>query len=190
MGGVYVDIGANHPIFVSNTYLLYLKGWHGINVDPMPKCKKEFDRFRPKDINLCLGVGSRKENMTYYSFKESCYNTFNPNQAKSVQGQGAHLISEREVPVDTLENIFDKYLSMIGNKIDVMTLDVETMELDVLSSNNWEKYRPQYIIMESLSSKDNMKSVFEDPAVAYLLERGYIVENRVFQSVFLKDRSK
>src|SRR5438552_13668137 len=31
--GVYVDAGAFHPIFGSNTLLLHKRGWRGINVD-------------------------------------------------------------------------------------------------------------------------------------------------------------
>ena len=31
--GIFVDVGCNHPIEYNNTYLLYLKGWRGINID-------------------------------------------------------------------------------------------------------------------------------------------------------------
>jgi len=31
--GVYLDIGCFHPRHDSNTYLLYKRGWRGINVD-------------------------------------------------------------------------------------------------------------------------------------------------------------
>ena len=31
--GVYIDIGCNHPIKYNNTYLLYKRGWNGINID-------------------------------------------------------------------------------------------------------------------------------------------------------------
>ena len=31
--GIYLDIGCNHPIKYNNTYLLFKKGWKGINVD-------------------------------------------------------------------------------------------------------------------------------------------------------------
>ena len=31
--GFYVDVGAHHPTRFSNTYLLYLRGWRGINID-------------------------------------------------------------------------------------------------------------------------------------------------------------
>ena len=30
--GFYVDIGANHPIKLNNTFLFYSKGWKGINI--------------------------------------------------------------------------------------------------------------------------------------------------------------
>jgi len=31
--GFYVDVGAYHPLELNNTYLLYKKGWNGINID-------------------------------------------------------------------------------------------------------------------------------------------------------------
>ena len=32
--GFYVDVGAHHPHRLSNTHLLYVRGWWGINIDP------------------------------------------------------------------------------------------------------------------------------------------------------------
>ena len=34
--GTYLDIGCFHPFLLSNTYLLYKKGWTGINIDMNP----------------------------------------------------------------------------------------------------------------------------------------------------------
>ena len=31
--GFYLDVGAQHPISNNNTYLLYKRGWKGINID-------------------------------------------------------------------------------------------------------------------------------------------------------------
>ena len=31
--GTYVDVGAQHPISNNNTYLLFKRGWNGINID-------------------------------------------------------------------------------------------------------------------------------------------------------------
>ena len=43
--GVYLDIGAYEPIFLSNTYLFYKRGWTGITVEPNP-LKSEMFRFK------------------------------------------------------------------------------------------------------------------------------------------------
>ena len=39
--GNYIDIGSNHPILFSNTFLFYLKNWRGICLDPLPFLKKK-----------------------------------------------------------------------------------------------------------------------------------------------------
>ena len=31
--GLYIDVGCQHPISNNNTYILYKKGWNGINID-------------------------------------------------------------------------------------------------------------------------------------------------------------
>lgn len=56
---LYVDIGAFHPWRYSNTALLYLKGWRGINIDANPDSIAEFKRERPDDISLVAGVGPK-----------------------------------------------------------------------------------------------------------------------------------
>ena len=44
--GFYVDVGAHHPKRFSNTFLLYKKGWNGINIDATPGSMKLFNKFR------------------------------------------------------------------------------------------------------------------------------------------------
>ena len=55
--GFYVDVGAHHPFRFSNTYLFYTQGWSGINIDATPGSMKAFNKYRPRDINLEVGVG-------------------------------------------------------------------------------------------------------------------------------------
>lgn len=81
---LYVDIGAHHPIRISNTYQLYQKGWSGINVDPLPGCMAEFNERRPLDINLEMGIGKDPGHCIYYSFSEPAYNTINEERALEV----------------------------------------------------------------------------------------------------------
>ena len=54
--GFYVDIGAFDPTSDSVTKLFYDRGWHGINVDPVPEVIALFERERPRDINVQVAV--------------------------------------------------------------------------------------------------------------------------------------
>ena len=50
--GFYVDIGCGHPIKNNNTYLLYKKGWHGVNADLSPISIELFNYARKRDVNI------------------------------------------------------------------------------------------------------------------------------------------
>ena len=50
--GVYIDLGCNHPIKFNNTYLLYKRGWSGINIDSDHDSIKLFNKFRINDFNV------------------------------------------------------------------------------------------------------------------------------------------
>src|SRR4030081_1527697 len=62
----YLDIGANHPFFISNTAFFYRKGCRGINIEANPQLIHPFDRFRRKDTTLNVGVGPEEGEMNFY----------------------------------------------------------------------------------------------------------------------------
>ena len=66
--GIYVDAGAYHPIFGSNTLLLQKKGWRGINVDLDPGRVAIFARHRPRDHNIvaCLSDSIKSVRIAHY----------------------------------------------------------------------------------------------------------------------------
>ena len=74
--GFYVDIGAFDPIVSSNTYLLYRRGWRGINIDANPDALPRFDTHRPRDINLNAAVGDEGPPRSYFKFDDRLLNGF------------------------------------------------------------------------------------------------------------------
>ncbi len=56
-GGIYVDVGANHPTDISNTYLFYRAGHRGITVEPFPELASLLKLFRPRDTVLAVACG-------------------------------------------------------------------------------------------------------------------------------------
>ena len=64
--GFYVDAGGYHPLDRSNTYLLYIKNWRGINIDLSAFSIDLFNFIRPDDINVNVAVANSDKNVTFY----------------------------------------------------------------------------------------------------------------------------
>lgn len=148
--GVFVDIGCWHPIKGSNTYYFYLRGWKGICIDPNPQLGDLYKLYRPKDkfINCAVGTDEGKD-ITYYQLKEgySAMNTLNYESINKHNLQNQVLSSDK-VPVYSLKDILDKNLKHT-DRLDFFDIDVEGFDLEVLKSNDWVKYRPKVIQIET-----------------------------------------
>ena len=66
--GFYVDVGAYHPINLSNTYKFYKRGWSGINIEPNYTKFRLFEEQRSKDINLNIGIGGASLKAQFFVF--------------------------------------------------------------------------------------------------------------------------
>ncbi|MBL7780872.1 MAG: FkbM family methyltransferase [Saprospiraceae bacterium] len=169
--GFFVDVGAHHPVRFSNTWMLYRKGWRGINIDPTPGCMKPFNWLRPGDINLELGVGSTSGVLTFYCFNEPALNTFNKQVAEERNtGKPYRIVKSIDVPIKTLSQILQENLPQ-GQHIDFISIDVEGLDLDVLRSNDWSLFRPSYILVED--TRFHIKQVSQSEINNYLESIGY-----------------
>lgn len=143
--GSYVDVGAFHPINLSNTHALYRQGWRGLTVDPNPQLPALFARHRPEGKHVCCAIGAENSEATYYSFKLGNYNTLDPEQLKNVP---ADLVpTATRVPVRTLKSILDENWSA-DRSIDLLNVDCEGFDTLVLQSNDWTRYKPAWILVE------------------------------------------
>jgi FkbM family methyltransferase len=152
--GFYVDIGAHHPFRFSNTYKFYREGWSGINLDPLPGAMKLFDKYRSRDINIEVAISNNPgTELTYYVFDDPALNSFNEKEAKKIDKNTKYnIISTLKIKTERLADILSKTLPK-NTVIDFFSIDVEGLDLSVLQSNNWELFRPTYIVMESFSAR-------------------------------------
>ena len=145
--GTYVDVGCWHPYKASNTYYFYLRNWKGICIDPNPELIELYKKFRPRDNFINAGIGSENSSLDYYMFEESSMNTFSEYFYKNHE-QYSKLINKIEIPLFSLKEILDKNIDE-KDRLDFFDIDVEGFDLDVLKSNDWQKYRPKIIVIES-----------------------------------------
>jgi FkbM family methyltransferase len=181
-GGFYIDVGAHHPLRFSNTYLLYKKGWRGINIDPSPGGMSAFELQRPRDINLELAVGKKSGALTYFQFADSALNTFDKLAAKRViDASQSTLIKTSQVEVQTLQQVTDRWLPA-GKEVSLLDIDVEGSELEVLQSNDWKRVRPTVIAVEYLG-QESMKELQKTPLVEFLEAKEYMLRCRTVNTL-------
>ena len=181
--GFYVDIGAHHPTRFSNTFALYRKGWRGINIDATPGSMKLFNQLRPDDTNLEIAVSNRLGPLVLSTFHESALNTLHPDLSKEYIESGWSSSGNVELIPQKLSYILDAHLE-IGQKINLLSIDVEGEDLEVLESNDWDKYSPEIIIIEVLNL--SFERLDSDPSVIFLKGKGFFPVSKLFNSVILR----
>jgi FkbM family methyltransferase len=184
--GFYVDIGAHHPFRFSNTYKFYLLGWNGMNIDPLPGIMKYFQEERPRDINLEIAINSENGAKTfYYMFDEPAYNTLSEQAAKEREKivPTDKVINVISIPTYSLGEILHQYIA-VGQEIDFFSIDVEGMDFDVIKSNDWSKFKPKFIILESLNSM--LKHDLNSDISIYLSHLDYRLVSKTANSLIFK----
>ena len=175
--GFYVDVGCYHPIHINNTYLLYKKNWHGINIDTSQFSIDLFNYMRPKDLNYNCAISNKNEFIKLFYQKElSQLSTTEKKQAEIVfQGN----IKEKEIEAFTLDEILnrDKYKN---SKIDFLDIDVEGADLKVLKGLSFDKFKPELVCVE-IHSKEIKKSDIYN----FLIDKNYeLLRSGVFSHIF------
>ena len=169
--GFYVDIGANHPEILSNTKRFYQKGWTGINVEPIMDNYRLLTEERERDINLNIGVGASKGELNFYKVDKEggVYSGFDKNNVLRYAREEE--ILSTKIPVLSLNDIFSKNIKD-NVFIDFMSIDVEGFEIEVLSGNDWSKYRPYLIIIEFGYKGKEIIEFLEHVGYKYIFHNG------------------
>lgn len=186
--GFYVDVGAHHPQRFSNTFYFYRRGWHGMNIDAMPNSMEAFTRCRPRDINIEHAISDRQERLTYYVFDDPALNSFSRKVADEVQSTTQYrVIDEIKMETATLEQMLEKHLPQ-GQSIDFLSVDVEGLDLQVLRSNDWSKYRPDVVLVEIVGA--TLEDISRHDISIFMKSRGYDFFAKTVNTVFFVDTHK
>lgn len=170
----YIDVGAHHPVHISNTKLLYDRGSRGINIEVNPHMIGKFYKERPEDINLNIGIGLQSGTSTFYMYDHhSGLNTMSASQAERTHNnlRVTHKIS---VPVKTMLETLTEYTGGIWPKL--LSLDIEGMDYEILSSLDLIS-GPYVICVEACR-------FHYDKMVKMMLKKGYDLIVRLGENLF------
>lgn len=177
--GFYVDVGANDPEKDSVTKYFYDRGWHGINIEPNSSLYKKLKEHRPRDANLNVGVSNKAAKLLFREYEGHGLSTFSDVTKKELDTSHDPLVKkyhDYEVEVQELKDILK---AADPAAIDFMKIDVEGYEYEVITSNDWNAYRPKVLCVEAnhihkdwkaVLSKNGYKQVYDDGLNAYFID--------------------
>ena len=188
--GIYIDVGSHHPLINNNTFILYKRGWRGINVDLDFNSIDMFNYFRPEDHNIQIALSNKISFTDLYFF----HNRAAKNTITKSRGKGAKSI--KKVKTDTLNNII-KNSKINTKKIDFLSIDVEGNELNVLKGLNFKKYRPKIISIEFIKPnvkefyQHDIKNIFKSDIYKFMISKKYKLVNWIHDDlIFISKTSK
>jgi FkbM family methyltransferase len=184
----YLDIGAGDPALSNNTYALYLTGSRGVLVEPNPVLVRKLKAVRPGDVVVACGVGLKETAEADYFVIRGRWplNTFSREAVAEYRKQSAEDPVERVlrmplIPINAL--IADHF----GRAPDLLSIDIEGMDLAVLRTMDFRAHRPAAICAET--KKPGM-SHDSTPVAQLLRGKGYVAcAGSLYNTIFV-DRSR
>jgi FkbM family methyltransferase len=168
----YLDLGAGDPVLSNNTYALYGTGSRGVLVEPNPTLVEKLKSVRPGDVVVAAGVGVRDmSEADYYVIRDRWpLNTFSREDVA---------VLRKQFKEDPVEKILKMPLIQINRLIaehfttapDLLSIDIEGMDLDVLKSMNFKAHRPAAICAETKKPWERQDST---PIARFLRTRNYV----------------
>lgn len=171
--GFYVDVGASDPVVRSVTKLFYDAGWRGINIEPVERFHRMLVEARPRDLNLCIAVGSKRSALEFFEFDAEGISTLSREFAEEFIRLG-YACRRRSAEVIPLRDVCAEHCP--STPIDFMKIDVEGWEQEVLAGGDWRRFRPSVLVVEA--TKPNTTGALRaEPNWStwepFVLEQGY-----------------
>ena len=141
--GFFIEVGANDPVALSQTYLLEQNGWAGILVEPQAACCARLRevRKRARVVQAACGPPDQKGKAR---FRVAADHTRSVLAAQEPAPETA-FTGTVEVDVVTLDDL----LAASGSpKPDFVSIDVEGAELGVLQGFDLGRYKPELLLIE------------------------------------------
>lgn len=190
-GGFFVDVGSFDGLYCSNVWGLHLREWRGICFEPVPEYYLQcLERYKDYDRIVCRQVAIGKQNGEMWIEVAGAASSGSPKQLKIMHTSflnagftGGKILT----PVHTLE--YELASWKVPRKFDILSIDVEGMEMDVLFGFDVPHWKPSLVIIETQSGHPipRMRNNFEtidDYITSFNYERIYHdAINSIYRSI-------
>lgn len=142
VNGIFVDVGANHPVDCSNSYIFEQKGWTGLAIEPQERFRGLWKENRKTEC-LDYVIGEKAKKITFIDGGEEEHGLSGVEGYNKVSKNKQNKIEKDQVRLDFI------LISRNILNVDFLSVDVEGYEMEVLKSINFEKINIQVIVIEN-----------------------------------------
>jgi hypothetical protein len=149
----YLEVGGNHPVQTSSTYLLY-RAWGGSGyiVEANAGLAKRLRSSRPRDTVIETAVSDSFEETVSFHVHE--LDELSSLSMENIRGFESSGVVGNVSRIETVQNmhinaLFDTY---IKTPLDFMSIDIEGLDLPVLQALN-PAHRPTVLQVECVTSE-------------------------------------
>jgi hypothetical protein len=147
----YLDIGCYHPRWISNTHILYKRGWHGTAVDIDQYKLSFFKMMRGRKVNVIqravVGFGESGSIAKVFKFRTklgwSDIDTLDKKVAEDKRKSGWGEYIEEKVVMISINDL----LSSLPH-VDFLNIDVEGLDNEIIMALDLKKYKIEVILFE------------------------------------------
>lgn len=191
----YLDIGANNPKYISNTYLFYEKGFKGVLVEPNRILCEKLKAARPRDTVLNFGIGTDDniKEADFYQFpkKADGLSTFSHEEARHWEevGMGETKFKVEKVlklPLLGINHVISKYFTEFP---DFVSIDVEGWDLKILKTLDFAKYSAAVFCVETLAYNNDGSTYRNDEINEFFESVGYFAFEETYANTIFVNRN-
>ena len=168
----YLDIGTNMPSDCNNTYLFYMRGFRGVCVEADRSLIPAIQQLRPNDKVINAGVSvSGDSTADFYIFNLKGINTFDKAEAEKRGSSGIYRIEEVvKVPLVNINKLIKDNFTTYP---DLLSIDIEGLDLAVLKSLDFGSYPIPVICVETCTYSENHVRPKDLSIGEFIISKGY-----------------
>ncbi len=185
--GTYLDIGAHDPHWLNNTFFFYRRGWRGVNIDAQEGAIRNFEKYRPDDINIAAAVSGAGGERCLRVFDATALSTASDERTRLYQSMGHRVTGEIKLITARLVDILER----VGKQdFDLVSIDVEGMERELLEALFNAGTFPRMLICETALYAPRLADATKcKDLVSWVQAKGYSVYADTFvNTIFIREQ--